>query len=86
VHAGKRDNRTVVEDGALGAISTQPQAVVEDMYFSMGMTTLIALVGNIQTSLPAHEQNIFTWLEAVMSLLLVLSTTYVLKDQLLETI
>jgi hypothetical protein len=38
----------------------------------MGKTTLIAFVGNIQTSLPGHEQNIFTWLEAVMPPLLAL--------------
>jgi hypothetical protein len=38
----------------------------------MGKTTLIAFVGNIQTSLPGHEQNIFTWLEAVVPPLLAL--------------
>ena len=56
------------------------------LYFSMGMTTLIALVGNIQISLPGHEHNVFSWLEAIVPPLTVLSTAYVLKGQLLETI
>jgi hypothetical protein len=52
----------------------------------MGMTTLIALVGNIQLSLPGHEHNVFSWLEAIVPPLIVLSTAYILKGQLLETI
>lgn len=56
------------------------------LYLSMGMTTLVALTGNIQTAIPGHETNFFAWLEAVMPPLVVLSTAYVLKGQILEAI
>lgn len=46
----------------------------------------MALGGNIQIALPGHEHSPFAWLEAVVPPLIVLSTAYVLKGQLLETI
>mgnify|MGYP005846890089 FL=1 len=56
------------------------------LYLSMGITTVIALTGNIQIALPGHEKSPFAWLEAVAPPLLVLATAYVLKEQVLETI
>ena len=55
------------------------------LYASMGISTILALTGNIQTAFPGHTQNPFTWLEAVAPPLLVLSTAYVLKEQVLES-
>ena len=52
----------------------------------MGIATILALTGNIQTALPGHTKSPFAWLEAVVPPLLVLSTAYVLKEQVLETI
>lgn len=54
------------------------------LYLSMGITTILALTGNIQTSLPGHTDSPFAWLEAVTPPLLVLSTAYVLKEQMLS--
>jgi hypothetical protein len=56
------------------------------LYASMGIATAIALVGNIQVALPGHSDNPFAWLEAIAPPLLVLSTAYVLKEQMLESI
>jgi hypothetical protein len=56
------------------------------LYGSVGMTTLVALAGNIQVALPGNEHSFFAWLEAIVPPLIVLSTAYVLKGQLLETI
>jgi hypothetical protein len=56
------------------------------LHLSMGIATILALTGNIQTALPGHAQSPFAWLEAVVPPLLVLSTAYVLKEQVLETI
>jgi hypothetical protein len=56
------------------------------LYASMGIATAIALVGNVQVALPGHVQSPFAWLEAIAPPLLVLSTAYVLKEQLLENI
>ncbi|MBI1258512.1 MAG: hypothetical protein GC204_13675 [Chloroflexi bacterium] len=56
------------------------------LYTSMGIATAIALVGNIQIALPGHEISPFAWLEAIAPPLLVLSTAYVLKEQMLEAI
>jgi hypothetical protein len=56
------------------------------LYASMAMSTLVALAGNIQLSLMGHDASFFTWLEAIIPLLTVLSTAYVLKGQLLESI
>jgi hypothetical protein len=52
----------------------------------MGIATAIALVGNIQVALPGHSDSLFAWLEAIAPPLLVLSTAYVLKEQILEFI
>jgi hypothetical protein len=52
----------------------------------MGIATAIALVGNVQVALPGHTTSPFAWLEAIAPPLLVLSTAYVLKEQLLEAI
>ncbi len=56
------------------------------LYISMAIATAIALVGNIQVALPNHSDSPFAWLEAIAPPLLVLSTAYVLKEQLLESI
>jgi len=56
------------------------------LYASMAISTILALTGNIQTALPGHTSSPFAWLEAVAPPLLVLSTAYVLKEQVLETI
>ncbi len=52
----------------------------------MTLATTVALTGNIQTSLPGHTNSPFAWLEAVTPPLLVLSTAYVLKEQILSAI
>lgn len=56
------------------------------LYASMGIATAIALVGNFQIALPGHTTSPFAWLEAIAPPLLVLSTAYVLKEQMLEAI
>lgn len=56
------------------------------LYTSMLIATLIALVGNIQVALPGHTNSPFAWLEAIAPPLLVLSTAYVLKAQILMSI
>lgn len=56
------------------------------LYASMGIATTIALVGNVQVALPGHMESPFAWLEAIAPPLLVLSTAYVLKEQMLDTI
>jgi hypothetical protein len=56
------------------------------LYASMGIATAIALVGNVQVALPGHVESPFAWLEAIAPPLLVLSTAYVLKEQLLDSI
>ncbi len=56
------------------------------LYSSMGIATAIALVGNVQIALPGHAELPFAWLEAIAPPLLVLSTAYVLKEQMLEAI
>lgn len=56
------------------------------LYLSMTIATILALTGNIQIALPGHTSSPFAWLEAVAPPLLVLSTAYVLKEQVLETI
>ncbi len=53
---------------------------------SMMIATTIALVGNVQISLPGHTDSPFAWLESIAPPLLVLSTAYVMKEQILETI
>jgi hypothetical protein len=52
----------------------------------MFIATIIALTGNIQIALPGYTHSPFAWLEATAPPLLVLSTAYVLKEQLLEAI
>ena len=56
------------------------------LYGSMGIATGIALIGNVQVALPGHLESPFAWLEAIAPPLLVLSTAYVLKEQILESI
>lgn len=56
------------------------------LYLSISIATPLALTGNIQTALPGHTPSPFAWLEVVVPPLLVLSTAYVLKEQVLETI
>jgi hypothetical protein len=56
------------------------------LHLSMALATTVALTGNIQTSLPGHTDSPFAWLEAVIPPLLVLSTAYVMKEQILSAI
>lgn len=56
------------------------------LYGSMGIATGIALIGNVQVVLPGNLESPFAWLEAIAPPLLVLSTAYVLKEQMLEAI
>jgi hypothetical protein len=56
------------------------------LYLSMGMCTSVALAGNVQVALLGHGQSVFAWLKAIVPPLVVLSTAYVLKGQMLETI
>jgi hypothetical protein len=56
------------------------------LYFSMAIATMVSLIGNIQVSLPRHTHSPFAWLESIAPPVLVLSTAYVLKEQVLESI
>lgn len=56
------------------------------LYSSMLIATAVSLVGNIQLSLPGHAENPFAWLESIAPPVLVLSTAYVLKEQVLDAI
>jgi hypothetical protein len=56
------------------------------LYASMGISTILALTGNIQISLIGHTESPFAWLESIAPPLLVLSTAYVLKEQVLGAI
>lgn len=75
----------VVFSLALATLGTTPNAR-RLLYTSMGIATAIALVGNVQVALPGHMHSPFAWLEAIAPPLLVLSTAYVLKEQMLEAI
>ena len=46
---------------------------------SMAISTIVALTGNIQISLPGHTESPFAWLESIAPPILVLSTAYVLE-------
>ena len=70
---------------ALATLGTS-QASRRLLYASMGIATLLALVGNIQVGLVEHMDSPFAWLEAIAPPILVLSTAYVLKEQMLETV
>jgi hypothetical protein len=56
------------------------------LHLSMLLATILALTGNIRTALPGHARSPFAWLEAIAPPMLVLSTAYVLKEQVLEAI
>ncbi len=56
------------------------------LYLSMMLSTLISLVGNVQLALPGYAYSPFAWLEAVAPPLLVLATSFILKEQLLGAI
>lgn len=75
----------VVFSLALATLGTS-QSSRRLLYASMAISTILALTGNIQTALPGHAQSPFAWLEAVAPPLLVLSTAYVIKEQLLDSI
>jgi hypothetical protein len=75
----------VVFSLALATLGTS-QSSRRLLYFSMSLATIIALTGNVQLALPSHEKSPFAWLEAVAPPLLVLSTAYVIKEQLLDSI
>ena len=75
----------VVFSLALATLGTSP-GTRRLLFVSMGIATAIALVGNVQVALPGHVDSPFAWLEAIAPPLLVLSTAYVLKEQLLESI
>ncbi|MBN1563577.1 MAG: hypothetical protein JXA10_07055 [Anaerolineae bacterium] len=70
---------------ALATLGTSP-STRRMLYGSMAITTTLSLVGNIQISLAGHTDSPFAWLEAIAPPVLVLSTAYVLKEQVLETI
>ena len=52
----------------------------------MALATILALTGNIQVGLLGHTGSPFAWLEAMAPPVIVLSTAYVLKEQILEAI
>jgi hypothetical protein len=56
------------------------------LYSSMAITTCLALTGNIQVGLWGHTGSPFAWLEAMAPPIIVLSTAYVLKEQILQAI
>ncbi len=62
------------------------QASKRLLYVSMALSTIVSLTGNVQLSLPGHTQSPFSWLEAMIPPLLVLATSFVLKEQLLGAI
>jgi hypothetical protein len=75
----------VVFSLALATLGTS-QSARRLLLGSMGISTTLALVGNIQVALPGHSSSPFAWLEAIAPPLIVLSTAYVLKEQILEAI
>jgi hypothetical protein len=56
------------------------------LYSSMAITTCLAVTGNVQVGLVGHTGSPFAWLEAIAPPVVVLSTAYVLKEQILESI
>ena len=50
------------------------------------LSTIISLVGNVQLALPGHVYSPFAWLEGTAPPLVVLATSFILKEQLLGTI
>jgi hypothetical protein len=56
------------------------------LYSSMAITTCLALTGNVQVGLVGHTGSPFAWLEATAPPIVVLSTAYVLKEQILEAV
>lgn len=56
------------------------------LYASMFIATVLALTGNVQVGLAGHVDSPFAWLESVTPPVLVLSTAYVLKEQVLEAV
>jgi hypothetical protein len=75
----------VVFSLALGTLGTTRSAR-RLLYISAAIATIIALTGNVQKALPGHAGSPFAWLEAIAPPILVLSTAYVLKGQMLEAI
>lgn len=75
----------VVFSLALATLGASPSAR-RLLLGSMGICTTLALVGNIQVALPEHSSSPFAWLESIAPPLIVLSTAYVLKEQILEAI
>jgi hypothetical protein len=75
----------VVFSLALATLGTS-QSARRLLMISMMIATTIALVGNVQISLPSHTDSPFAWLESIAPPLLVLSTAYVMKEQILEAI
>jgi hypothetical protein len=75
----------VVFSLALATLGTS-QSSRRLLYASMAIATTVALTGNIQVSLIGHTDSPFAWLESISPPLLVLSTAYVLKEQVLGAI
>lgn len=75
----------VVFSLALATLGTS-QASRRLLLTSMAIATTVSLVGNIQLSLPGHTHSPFAWLEAIAPPVLVLSTAYVLKEQVVDAI
>lgn len=65
----------------------QPSRASRRLLFgSMAIASAIALVGNAQIALPGHWRNPFAYLEALAPPVLVLSVSWVLKEQLLHAV
>jgi hypothetical protein len=77
-----RQGRQVVFSLALATLGTS-RSSRRLLYSSMSIATLVE---NVPISLPGYTASPFGWLEAIAPPLLVLSTAYVLKEQVLETI
>jgi hypothetical protein len=75
----------VVFSLALATLGTS-RASKRLLYLSMMLSTIISLVGNVQLALPGYAYSPFAWLEAVVPPLLVLATSFILKEQLLGAI
>ena len=75
----------VVFSLALATLGTS-QASKRLLYLGMTLSTIISLVGNIQLALPGYVDSPFAWLEALTPPLLVLATSFILKEQLLGAI
>lgn len=68
----------------LGANASRQSKLL--LYASAMLSTAVALVGNLQVVSPWDVALAFAWIEAIAPPLLTLSTSYVLKEQMLKAI